>query len=183
MDLGDTWTRSRDTSRTFKKWLRQGVIRAPAKTAFAEYLDIYALIRSPEIRVAEVDRHVEFRGMSPNERRKMVQKEHQSSAKDFEVLMFATTYYREHNDFAHADTIWQVDLIVNNELVIPADTIKRDRRPKPTIRSEYPWTGDFAEVYTATFKSPSPWNPKNKKIQLRVSSTIGNVKLTWLSDR
>ena len=182
VDLSGRWTTSDDSpQQTLKQWTRKGVIRAPANQSFAELLHAHATLLSPTLRSSRVLAQSETRGLTLGERKSLLADEKTAAAQNYVVILAATTYHRDQNDFSNKRSIWDIDLIVNDGQTLPVKSVVRDRRPLGLLQSEYPWVGDFTEVYTLTFESKTPWIDSNKSIELRLSSSLGHLRLNWQS--
>ena len=76
--------------------------------------------------------------------------------------------------------MWKVRLVDEAGNEIEPIEIVKDKRPAYTVRADYPMFGDFATAYIARFPRDKPiLGPGVRKVELRMSSPRGGVKLLW----
>jgi hypothetical protein len=175
--LDGTWpATTRPYRDVAEDWSRHGELNRD----YQQVIAVDATIKSPEWRVAFVERDAKARGLDPTATAKLLDDHKAAAAKATEVELIITTWDRRENQLARPDPVWKVTLIGSDGTSLTPTRIVRDKRPKHILRSEFPEVDDFAEAYIATFPGETPvLVPGAKTVRLRVSSGRGTVEVTW----
>jgi hypothetical protein len=153
-------------------WTRKAKLR----TAYQESLQLAATYKSLAWRLAHAEREADARGLGGNARTERLAQARAEAAGPIEIQLLVTTWERRENDLDRGErSVWRVRLIDGAGVEIAPLEIVKDRRPRLTIRSEFPAMGDFATAYVARF----PPQPALDRIRLRMSSPRGGVELEW----
>ncbi len=165
-DATDTWTRS-------------GTLRGQ----YQEVLDLTATIKSPEWRAAHADREAELRGLTGDQRAQFMTQAKAENEGPYEVELLVTTWDRREDDLDKGKrSVWHIALVDDAGHEVNDLEIVKDKRPRFTVRAEFPLFGDFATAYIARFPRTIPlFGPNVHSLRLRMSSERGAVELMWSS--
>ncbi len=176
---GEWPTAGGDYDAMTRAWTRRGQIRKD----YQQVAEVFATFKSPEWRVAWVERRAARGMMTDAARAELLASEQTAESEAWEVEIVMTTWDKKENDLDRGDrSVWRVSLVdADGNEVLPIE-ILRDRRPANIIRSEFPGFGDFSEAYIARFpKDARVLGAGVSEIGLRLSSTRGGIALTWKS--
>jgi len=181
VQFSETWpAQTDDYDVVAKRWTRRGILRAPLAEQATQIMEVYATILSPEWRAAYVHQQGVLQKMSPSRLDEFRSVQEEQAKKALEVEMLVSTSRPEHNDLHRAKSIWTVSLVGENGEETQAVRVDRDNRPKDVVAAEFSHYGDFTKAYRASFPySPTIWH--EKKLTLRISSTLGAVDVAWTS--
>lgn len=170
-----------DYQQTTRDWTRRGTIRQD----YDQVLDVAATFKSTAWRAAYVDRRMSSEKLPEDERALLVEGERKSAAQYYEFTLLVATYEHDENDLQKGEkSIWRMVLVDDRGVEIKPASVKRDRRPRNIIRSEYPHFDDVAVAYVARFpKQTDVLADGAKKFSLKMSSSRGVVELVWRAAR
>lgn len=182
VELSGAWPeRPGDFEDVTEAWTRSGTLRSSFSQGTAQLLELHATFKAPAWRAAYVDFVAERHRLGPEARAELAAEQKAAAGERYEVTLVVSTYHREHNDLQKgARSIWRVALVGADGTQIPAATIEPDRRPREVLEEEYPWLGDFSEVYVATFpRQVELLSPGADHLGLVMGSHLGAVELEW----
>ncbi len=180
VQLGGEWPATAgDYGDRTAAWTRRAQIRAD----YQQVAEVFATFKSPEWRTAWVERRASRGKLSEQSKAELLAAERLADEEAWEVVIVLTTWDRKENDLDRKGrSVWRVVLVDADGVEVAPSEIKRDRRPRNIIRSEFPGYGDFSEAYVAKFpKTARMLGPGVTKIGLRMSSTRGGLELWWQS--
>jgi hypothetical protein len=158
--------------RTTIDWTRKTNLRGP----YQEVMQLAAIYKSPEWRLAHATKDAEVRGLAGPARDQRLAQAQADAAGPIEIQLLVTTWDRRENDLDRGQkSIWRVRLLDDAGSEVEPLEITKDKRPVLVLRAEFPAMGDFATAYVAKF--PRKTDPKN--IRMRMSSERGGVEVTW----
>lgn len=160
-----------------RAWTRHAILRRD----YQEALSVYATFKSPTFRTAFVAHKARRSSMTPAEKEALLAAERAASEGAYEVELLVTTWdYRENELQKGPRSLWRVALRDDRGNEVLAESIARDRRPRYTIRAEYPDLEDFAKAYIVRFpRSIELLRPNARQFSLEIASSRGGVTLTW----
>ncbi len=163
-DVVETWTRT-----------------ASLRGEYQEVLELAAVLKSPEWRLAHAARDASHRGLAGPAREERIAQARAEAAGPVEVQLLVTTWDRRENDLERgAKSVWRVVLLDDTGREIAPLEIIRDKRPPFVVRAEYPALGDFAQSYIARFPPDANiLGPTVRQVRLRLSSQRGGVEVRW----
>jgi hypothetical protein len=176
--LEDAWPSSAgDYEDVTARWTR----RTEIQTSYQQVLELSATFKSPEWRAAHAARDASHRGLAGEARNQRLAQAQAEMAGPYEFELMVTTWDRRENDLDRgARSVWKVRLVDEAGNEIEPIEIVKDKRPAFTVRADYPMFGDFATAYIARFPRDKPiLGPGVRKVELRMSSPRGGVKLLW----
>ncbi len=157
---------------TTSAWTRKAVLRGQ----YQEVLDLAAVFKSHDWRLAHAEREADHRNLTGPQREQVIAQAQADMAGPYEVELLVTTWDRRENDLDRGSkSAWRVRLL--DELggeIEPLEVVK-DRRPLYVLRAEFSGMGDFATAYVAKF----PRKPELRSIRVRLSSERGGIEVSW----
>ncbi len=170
---GSACTSPTPYQRVTNQWTRKTNLRGP----YQEVLQLAAVLKSPEWRMADAQNDVEARGLGGVARDQRLAQAQADTTGPIEIEMLVTTWDRRENDLDRGKrSVWRVRLLDDAGSEIEPLEIIKDKRPQLVLRAEFPALGDFATAYVVRF--PRPTTP-SKELRLRMSSERGGVQLVW----
>lgn len=137
-----------------------------------------ALYEPMQLRRARVDRLAEWRVLTVEEKQKLLVKEEAEAAAEEDFLLAFYTGNRADNDLDSPKSVWRVALVVGEQNVLPSriEVVRHDA----TLRTLYPFIGDFDTVYRIRFpvwRGPKPL--VDSQFILRIAGAPAKVDLSW----
>ena len=178
VSLSGSWpSEPSDFGKVTHNWTRQGRIMHYEEPV----LEVFATVKSPEWRAALVNRSAKRERLSATEKAALAATHQKSAQEGYEVQLLVTTYDRRENDLAkQRRSIWSLSLLDDAGRRVRPTSVKRDRRPRRVIRSDFPRFGDFAEAYIARFpRDVELFRQGARRFSLIMSSHRGSVELVW----
>lgn len=162
--------------RVTDQWTRQTKL----DSGYQQVLQLAAIYKSEEWRVAHAAKDAEARGLSGAARDQRIAQARADAAGPLEFELLVTTWDRRENDLERGKkSVWRVRLLDPAGGEIEPIEIVKDKRPMRTIRAEFSSMGDFATAYIARFKRlEAP-----QQLRLRMSSERGGVEVAWPAER
>ena len=186
VDLDGGWpSKTAEFEDVNEKWTRHGRdnsgLGGQQRHRLEQTIDVYATFKSPEWRAAYIARQAKRHHLSQAAVRELTDKAKAEDAERYEVALLVATHDRRSNDLQKGTrSTWRVALVDGSGTEIVASEIKRDRRSRVEIASEFPHMGDFHEPYVARFpRSVDLLRPDASRFQLKVTSAQGAVVLEW----
>ena len=183
VELSNDWpSRASDYGEATERWTRHGSDSAKGSDSISsQVLDVYATFKSPEWRAAHIDFLRRTHKLPDSEVAALTSKEQAEAAERYEVALMVATYDRRTNDLQKGErSSWRVALVDQDGAEIVADQILRDRRPRDTVKAEFPHMGDFHEPYVVRFpRTVDLMRPGATRFSLKVTGPQGGVVLTW----
>jgi hypothetical protein len=163
-DVTDRWTR-----------------KAELQTSYQQVLELAAVFKSPEWRVAQATRDAHFRGLVGAAREQRLEQAKAEFEGPWEVALLVTTWDRRENDLDRGKkSVWRIVLLDEDGNEIEPLEIVKDKRPAFTVRADYPAFGDFATAYIARFpRDKVVLGPNVKYVRLHMSGARGFVEVEW----
>jgi predicted small lipoprotein YifL len=186
VELSSAWpSKTGDFEDVNEKWTRHGRdnsgLGGEERHRLEQTIDVYATFKSPEWRAAWIARQAERHHLSQAAVRELTDKAKAEDAENYEVALLVATHDRQSNDLQKGKrSSWRVALVDQGGTEIVASEIKRDRRARVELESQYPHMGDFHEPYVARFpRSVDLLRPEARRFLLKVTSEQGGVVLEW----
>jgi hypothetical protein len=185
VQLSDQWpARAGDYRDVSAKWTRHGRERTGPDdrgNVMDQALDVVATFKSPEWRAAYVQYRAEHNKLPPSEVAALTAREKADDQQHYEVMLLVATYDPRLNDLQKGTrSVWRVALVDDTGAEIVASEIKRDRRPRSEIATDFPGLGDFHEPYVARFpRTVNLLRPGAHRFSLKVTSSQVGVELVW----
>jgi hypothetical protein len=153
-------------------WTRKGKVL----TTYQQALQLAAVYKSPQWRMAYAERDAANRGLGGPAREQRLAQAQADATGPIEFQLIVTTWERRENDLDRGErSSWRVRMIDDTGGEIQPLEIVKDRRPELVVRAEYPSMGDFAVAYVAKF----PRTANAQLMRLRVSGPRGGIELQW----
>jgi hypothetical protein len=154
------------------------------QSQYQEVLVLAATFKSPEWRAAHAAKDAEVRGLVGDARMARLAQAQADAAGPYEVQLLVTTWDPRENDLDHGKrSVWHVVLVDDDGKEIEPIEILKDKRPRFTIRAEFPALGDFSTSYVARFpRTRQLLGPNTHQVRLRMSSERGGVQLAWAAE-
>jgi len=181
-DLSGTWPgKAAPYEQATKSWTRVGSLRTSWSEMPQQIMELRATVKAPPWRAAYVDFVAEKRKLGKAARKEFAAEQRKLAAEKLEVELFVATHDRRMNDLQKEDRgSWEIVLIGADGVVHKPVDIRRDRRPRTEIQSEFPGYSDFAVAYVASFEKPDLiFKEGLDRLVLRMSSSQGGVELEW----
>jgi hypothetical protein len=168
-DEGD-WGRER------ARWTRHGELYDRLDTrAFAN-----ATFLSGEARLARAERIAAWRAMTPAERAAQIATDRADGEAYDEFFLTFFTPEKNENDLALKHSVWRVALVLPDGEVLP-DQVE-ELPVDPTLRTLYPFIGDFDTLYRMRFvRFPGRPPLSSQAFTLRIAGPSGRLDLAWLA--
>jgi hypothetical protein len=185
VQLSDRWpARAGDYRDVSRKWTRHGRQHSSPDShgnIIDQTVDVFATFKSPEWRAAYVRYRAERNKLPPSEVAAMTARQQSDAQQGYEVMLLVATYDKRLNDLQKgARSVWRVALVDASGAEIVASEIKRDRRPRSEIATDFPDLGDFYEPYVARFPhTVDLLRPDAHRFSLKVTSSQAGVELVW----
>lgn len=176
--LDDSWPQTAPDYRdATERWTR----RTTMSRDYQESLDLAAVLKSPEWRLAHATRNADHRRLTGPARDAVLAQAKADMAGPYEIELLVTTWDRRENDLDRGKrSVWRVVLIDDADREIEPLEIVKDKRAPYVLRAEFPGFGDFATAYIARFpRSAAVLGPTVRAVRLRMSSARGGVELQW----
>lgn len=158
--------------RVTKTWTRKSNLRGP----YQEVMQLAAIYKSPEWRLAYAEKDAESRGLAGAARDQRIAQAQADAAGPIEIEMLVTTWDRRENDLDRGQrSVWRVRMLDESGAEVEPLEVVKDKRPLLIVRAEFPAMGDFATAYIAKF----PRKAEPRAVKLRVSSERGGVEVEW----
>ena len=168
-----------DYYETTESWTRHGQVLSNLSEQKQQVLEVYATLKSPEWQAAYND----FLGIRERLPKSEVEERCAAArATDYiEIAIFMSVDDRRSNDLHKGKrSTWRIALLDDEGREVEPTVVKRDRRPDPVIRTEFPHYTTFQRVYLARFPNEPAWfGPERKRIALKIVSPRGGLELEW----
>ena len=176
--LDETW---RQTAPDYRDATERWTRRTTMSSEYQESLDIAAVLKSPEWRLAHAARSAEYRGLTGPAREAALAQAKADMAGPYEFELLVTTWDRRENDLDRGKrSVWRVVLVDDADREVEPLEIIKDKRAPYVLRADFPAFGDFATAYIARFpRSAAVLGTAVRAVRLRMSSARGGVELKW----
>ncbi len=136
---------------------------------------------SPVFRRAFLVRHPDVYGPGSEEASRLMLT-NQESEEFLEFFLAASTANQRWNDLNRADSIWRITLKSDDGEAVDGKVEKV--KTTANLRAIYPYITPYANTYAVrfprnTFTGTPVLTPSTKKLEMRVTSALGDATMTW----
>ncbi len=165
-----------DYGAVLDRWTR----RSQIYDGLFSVLYVGATFHAPELRRAFLQRFPDAYGRGSEEARRLTLANPDAET-HWEFFLGAATSKQRWNDFARADSIWRVSLVADG---VEVDAKVRRIPLNANVRVFYPYLTPYTSGYglefpLTTVEGKPLITSATRKLELRVSSALGNTSLVW----
>ena len=183
VDLSPNWpSQAPDLEAATTNWTRTDRVIAGLAEDVELIAELDATFKSPAWRTALVEREGKRGKLTRAEIDAKLAEQKKAASEHHEFTLLLTTHDRRINDLSKGKrSVWKLRLRNSEGVEVAPLEVKKDRRPRSEIASEFPHLGDFDQIYLVKFPGDHPILGAGDRFALKMWSGRGSVELTWSS--